>query len=282
MAIITFWSNNKKQSGQTMSIAAVATYMAMEHNHKTLLMSTAYQDEVLEIAYGGFESNSSMLKSLLKHQNSGIDAGIEGVAKIATSNRLTPEMIPNYTKIVFKNRLEVLFAPKRIDENSDATYQKILTSYKDIINTANKYYEFIFIDLNKGLEQEQTKEILKMSDIIVVNLEQKLRKLNEFLKMKDEQDILSGKNVLILVDRFDKYSKYNARNITRYLGQKREVYTVPYNTAFYEACEEGRVAEFFLKMRKVDPTDKNGMFMAEMKRITDGIIYKLQELQMRI
>ena len=40
MAIITFYSNSKKETAQTMSIAAVATSMAIEHNYKILLIST--------------------------------------------------------------------------------------------------------------------------------------------------------------------------------------------------------------------------------------------------
>ncbi len=40
MAIITFWSNTEKETGQTMSIAAVAASMAIEHNYKILLIST--------------------------------------------------------------------------------------------------------------------------------------------------------------------------------------------------------------------------------------------------
>ena len=280
MAIITFWSNSKKQSGQTMSTLAVATYMAMEHNHKVLLLSTEYEDDVLETAFGGFVNNTSLLKSILKHPASGIDTGIEGIAKMASSNRLTPEMIQNYTKIVFKDRLEVLFAPKAGEDTTD--YFKIWGLYKDILNTANRYYDLVFVDLNKGLDDENTKQILQMSNVIVVTLEQKMRRLNEFIAMRQEEPLLKGKNVLTLVNRFDKFSKYNSRNITRYLGQKREVFTVPYNTLFYESAEEGSVAEFFLRVRKVDATDKNGAFMEELKRTTDGIIYKLQELQMRI
>ena len=280
MAIITFWSNSKKQSGQTMSTLAVATYMAMEHNHKVLLLSTEYEDDVLETAFGGFVNNTSLLKSILKHPASGIDTGIEGIAKMASSNRLTPEMIQNYTKIVFKDRLEVLFAPKAGEDTTD--YFKIWGLYKDILNTANRYYDLVFVDLNKGLDDENTKQILQMSNVIVVTLEQKMRRLNEFIAMRQEEPLLKGKNVLTLVNRFDKFSKYNSRNITRYLGQKREVFTVPYNTLFYESAEEGSVAEFFLRVRKVDATDKNGVFMEELKRATDGIIYKLQELQMRI
>ena len=38
-----------------------------------------------------------------------IENGIEGIAKIARSNKLTPELITNYTRVVFKDRLEVIF-----------------------------------------------------------------------------------------------------------------------------------------------------------------------------
>ena len=37
MAIITFWGGDSKESGQTLSIAAVATQMAIEHNYKIFL-----------------------------------------------------------------------------------------------------------------------------------------------------------------------------------------------------------------------------------------------------
>lgn len=40
MAIITFWSESKKGTGQTMSAVAVATSMAIEHNYRILLIST--------------------------------------------------------------------------------------------------------------------------------------------------------------------------------------------------------------------------------------------------
>ena len=34
MAIISFWSGEDKQSAQTLSMVAVATYMAIEHNYR--------------------------------------------------------------------------------------------------------------------------------------------------------------------------------------------------------------------------------------------------------
>ena len=48
MAIVTFKSNELKETGQTLSIAAVATQMAIEHNRKILVVSTNFKDQTLE------------------------------------------------------------------------------------------------------------------------------------------------------------------------------------------------------------------------------------------
>lgn len=281
MAIITFWSDEKTQTGQTLSTMAVATYMAVQHNTKILLMSTKYNDRALEYAFKSNESRSSILKSILKKPDTGIDSGIEGLTKMAASNRLTKDMVPDYTKIVFNKRLEVLYAPRQTKDN-DTSYEKILDNYKEIISIANQHYDMIFIDLNKGTDDEFANKILNMSDIIIINIEQKLRRIERILELREENPMFKQKNVMILVDRFDRFSKYTSKNITRTLGLKKEVFVVPYNTLFFESAEEGAMADFFLRVRKVDQTDKNAIFMNELKRTTEGILYKLQELQMRI
>ena len=43
MSIVTFWNDGKEQTGKTMSVAAIATYLAIEHNYKILIISTGYK-----------------------------------------------------------------------------------------------------------------------------------------------------------------------------------------------------------------------------------------------
>ena len=38
MSIVTFWNNKKEQTGKTLSIAAISTYMAIEHNKRILIV----------------------------------------------------------------------------------------------------------------------------------------------------------------------------------------------------------------------------------------------------
>jgi hypothetical protein len=58
---------------------------------------------------------------------------------------------------------------------------------------------------------------------------------------------------------------------------------VPYNTLFFEASEEATVTEMFLKLKDIkDTNDSNYFFMEEVLKLTNNIITRLQELQMRM
>ncbi len=208
----------------------------------------------------------------------GLANGIEGLAKAIISNKASPEIITNYTKIIFKNRLEVLPGIKSEDYEE---YKRLKPVYADIIRTANQYYDLIFVDVNKGLDDETTREILKLSDLIVVNITQRLRLINDYIELKKEGFLAQKKNTLLLVGRYDRYSKYNSKNMARYIGE-REVFTVPYSTLFFEAANEGKVADFFLRFRKIDENDRNAIFISEIKKVSSKILYKLQELKMRM
>ena len=64
------------------------------------------------------------------------------------------------------------------------------------------------------------------------------------------------------------------------MNEKNIVSTIPYNTLFFEAAEEGKVPDLFLRLRKtVDEDDRNGFFIAEVGRTVENIIYRLQNLQ---
>ena len=130
---------------------------------------------------------------------------------------------------------------------------------------------------------EKTKNaILNKSDVIVVCLNQRLSSIDNLKNQKEQQEnaILKSPKTLLLIGRFDKYSKYNVKNITRYLKEKNQILTIPYDTLFFEAAEEAKVPDLFLKFKKsIDPEDRNAFFIEEIKRASENIIYRLQMLQ---
>ena len=205
-------------------------------------------------------------------------SGVEGLVRAISSNKVTPEIITNYTKIVFKDRLEILLGPST---TSYEEYEKFLPMYTDILKAANKYYDLVLVDLNKGIEKEGILDILTMADLVVVNITQRLKTIDDAITLKEKLPIFNRKNIMYLMGRYDKFSKYTSKNVARYMGEKKPVATIPYNTLFFESCNEGKTADYFLRYRKMDPNDRNSEFISEVSNTCDRIIYKLQELQMR-
>lgn len=281
MPIISFWSHTKKQTGQTMSLAAIATSMAIEHNYKILIISSIYNDDTLDLCFGTQGGNKSLLKKIINGNAISVDNGIEGLAKIAYSGRLSPDVIQNYTHVIYKNRLEVLHTYKEVDDRpTKEEYIKIRDKYKDIIKNASKFYDMVLVDVDKGLDDEVIKQILKISDLTVVNVEQKLNEINDVNELLHSK--LRNEDFILNIGRYDNYSKYSVKNISRYLGLKRDITVIPYNTLFFEAASEQTVADLFLKIRRVDDGDRNAIFIKEVKLAVEKIIYKLQELRMKM
>ena len=78
MAIITFKSNETKETAQTLSLVAVATQMAIEHNYKVLVVSTNFKDKTLEDCFWENEGGLALSSNIVK-KDVGIDSGVEGL-----------------------------------------------------------------------------------------------------------------------------------------------------------------------------------------------------------
>ena len=200
-----------------------------------------------------------------------------GLAKVVKSNKLSPENITNYTKIIFKDRLEVLQGFR--GETSD--YDELEKTYPDIINLANSYYDLVFIDLDNEMNPSIREMILANSDLIVANISQRLTSIDRFMETRENTPILNSKKTLLLIGKYDKFSKYSIKNITRYMGEKNKVSTIPYNTLFFEACEEAKLPDLIFNLRKIDEEDINGFFLSEVKRTSENIMYRLQDLAIK-
>lgn len=276
MAIISFWSNGKGETGKTATIAAISTFLAIQHNYRILILDTKHNDYSYQDCYWKEDKTIKLIHS--ENLKANIASGISGLAKAILSNKTSPEIITNYTRIVFKDRLEILTDTDVIKEDYE-TYKKV---FKDIAKIASRYYDLVFIDIDANLGESVTNSLLENSDLIIANLSQKIRQIDNYLKIKQENMIFKEKTVIPLLGRYDKNSKYTVKNVSRYMKEREGICSIPYNTLFFEACNEGEVDDFFIKFRKINPKDKNALFIEEVRKTAEKIIYKLQELQMRM
>lgn len=275
MAIISFWSGSERETGQTLSIAAVATRMAIEHNYKILLIDATFDDDTLERCFWKVARKKDVAK-LLNKGKMDISSGAEGLISAVASNKTTPEIIKNYTRAVFKT-LDVLCGLKtKIPEE----FNKSLMLYKDLLNIADKYYDIVLVDVEKTLKKDTTKALLDASTFIVCNFTQNLKQIEDYMDdLIENPSILKQDKVISLLSNSDDTSKYNMRNVARYIKDK-DLVEVPYNKVFSDAASEAGVAQFFIKntMTK-NATGPNALFTSAISNIIKLIDYKLEELK---
>lgn len=272
MAIITFWSDGEKETGKTLSMAAIATEMAMENTYKILMFNAEQSDDTLERCF--FERRRPKKMEMDLSNRTDLATGISGLTKAVLSNKTSPEIIKNYTKTIFRNRLEMLTEGKLTDED----YQNQRKTFKEIIKTSNKYYNLVLVDLSGNINENTTREILEMSDLIVVCLSQNLKRLDEFLELKRQTNLLNSSKTIILIGKCDENSKYNSKNLLRYTGL-RELLPVTYNVQFFEASNEGKLADLFMRLKTKLFKDENTMFLEAVNDAVNKILEKLKEIQ---
>lgn len=277
MPIVTFWSNSEKSIGQTVSAALTATVTAIEHNYKVLLISADFNDKIVESSFGAQESNDNIVKGLIKKEQVNLGSGIQGLLKLADSNRVTPEMIHDYTKIVFKNRLEILYSPF-VEEDTDR--QEIMKQINNIIVNASRYYDYVFVDLKKGIEYNEQEEILNMSDVIVFNIDQRIDTIESALSSEKVQELYN--KIIWNMCKTDKNTKYNFKNITRRFFKNEKVHEIDYNTLVFEASQEGKIAELMLRLKTIKEDDSNYELMLKIKKLIEEIILTYRQSRSRM
>jgi len=286
MSVITFVNNLEEETGKTMSLVAIATHMAINNNNRILIISTTNKEDKINSCYFEEQEAKKMRLGILGNRTSAIDSesGIEGIAKIARSNKLTPELITNYTKVVFKDRLEIILgADKSKRPLTEEEDKEITEEYINLISVARMYYDKVFVDLDSNLSEEIRQRIVDSSDLVIVNTSQNFNSLRKLKEKKENSELLQSPKTLILVGRYDKFSKYNVKNISRFLEERNQILTIPYNTLYFEAASEAGVPDLFLRFKKIsDSDDRNALFASEVKRAAENIIYRLQELQTRM
>lgn len=278
MPIVSFWSSTKRETAQTLSMIAIACHMAVENNTKILMVDTNFNDPTIKSAF--FPEFDNSTKRAIKRLNAGkidIGSGIEGLAKLLASGKKCGEVITDYSKVIYKGRLEAILSYFSNDETEIA---RIRQAYKELIKQANQHYDYVFIDLPKGLDNSFTNEILSISDVIVFNITQRQRDIDDYLKIKTDNPIFKSEKMLPLIGRYDRYSKFTKKNIARDIGEKKEIPAVSYNTLFFENANEGQIGDYFLKFRKslISSNDRNAVFVDEVANAADRVVFKTQEV----
>ena len=277
MAIVTFWSGNRKQAGQTLSLFAIATQMAAEHNMRCLIVDATFDDDTIERAY--WVKGKKTVAQTLNKGKLDIASGAEGLVSAVASNKTSPEIIANFTKVIFRDRLDILLGLKtKVIQD----HEKSLMLYKDLLLAANKYYDMVFVDLSKTLARETTKAILGCSNLIMYTFPQNMAQIQDYIQFLQTEPLMQKGNVMPVLSNAIDESKYNVKNVSKFIGEKGKICYVPNHFPFMEAACEAGVGKFFLDNRTIsNKLHPNVVFLKTVDESCEKIISKLQEMQLK-
>ncbi len=283
MSIITFWNGTDDEVGNTTSCMAFATQVAIEHNIKVLLLSTSLNDSLIKDSF--WQENRRKSFGLFADNRSKIieNNGLEGLERVIRSNRITPEMIKDYTKVVLKNRLEILLGLEGDGETQKKQYSMTQESYPEIMELADRYYDMVIVDLDKNIKSSTRLEILQKSHIIVAMTSQKIKSIQKIDELiKQNNSILNEENTVMAIGKYMDNTRYNAKNITRGILRKRDIInTIPYNNLLFEATQEGKIVDLYFNFIRLREKDENYYFVKEIKRLYADIKGRIEMLQMQ-
>ena len=275
MSIVTFVNKDSKESGQTLSVAAIATLMAIEHNYRILIIPTDFNDNTMENCFFNANSGKNIKSLFTKTANVDISNGLEGLVRIFASNRADAETISSYTRPVLKDRLDLLQTPKTSDYKE---YANVSTYFSQIADVANSSYDMVLVDLSNKVPMENQQKVMDLSSLVIVGLNQNQQSMMKFESLKMQDERYNRKNVLISIGKYNPNSKYTAKNIGRYLREKNIPITVPYNILFADDCTEGKIIDYFLARQgiKSNNLSRDAYFCDEIRNSIEKIDYLRQ------
>lgn len=265
MAIVTFWGPNVNQNGSTAIAAAVASTIALDlsKGYSNILMTTNYRDNTLESSFKDIEKLTS--RSSIDFT----DVGLDALDRLIKSGKLSIENLKDYTTPILKGSLDLMFGTQKKEKE---LYEKLMRIMPNILDCAQAAYDITFVDVQNGEPDEYVRKVLEKSDLLVINVSQSMALLKDFFNNVINTDLLREKKYVLVIGRYDRYSKYNLKNLSKYFKAKQRIFALPYNTQFFDMQNEHRTLEFFIKYQKEAPSERNGFFVNEIKQLSEHIL----------
>lgn len=263
MAKIVFWSPEEGKSGCTHVAIAVSSLMGITHKSSSLLIDANSNAKKIASSYTLYDD--------LVNANSFNDTnlGMNAIMRLIKSNKLSPDIIQNYSKPVLKGRLDILYSAIA---NTQTEIRENLLSMPLIAKNADEVYDLVFVDLPKTTTDDSAIRVMEQADVIVCVIPQEIEKLSNVLKKINGIENIKNKQKLFVIGDYEAGSKYNIFNVKLKYKIPEPCYVLPHNYLFTDACNDGNVLDFLYKNINAPAKDYNGEFMQRATEIVEEIV----------
>ncbi|WP_426333436.1 hypothetical protein ACN9MH_24190 [Paenibacillus silvae] len=266
MGKIAFWGM-QHGLGVTSATAALAAYIGFEYDVRTLVSQPQRTD-------GDMERFFNKTINQYNRQFFAIGGlGLDSLERVAKSSKLERDSVKNYTLMVERNRLDLLWGSDRLNRPQ----QSSIDAVNMIFRMAAEYYGISLLDARSGNENEVSNSLIDESDLVIVCVNQNVSVLEKYFDAQKNHwpDALRQKPHLLLMTQYDPLSKYKIKNITNKYKYKLPILTIPYNTSFKDHMNDGDIKGFFARNRYINSTNENYYFIQEVGRAAKTILHEI-------
>jgi len=266
--LISFWGLQKGQTGNTSSFIGSAAMMGLDYETHILAAQSDTSSAVLENVFR---------KTGIKNEESNFNSiGYDALENLVRSGQLSPSNFKDYATPVLGNHLDILSSSAKQQSHSDLA--RVRDVIEKICSNALPAYDLTLFDVTSGSkdfsENEMDNQVLNLSDLIVVSLNQNKSVLENFFENTVNE--LQDKNYIILLGQYDQFSRWNEKNISRLFKVKKPIFVVPHNASYMDALNENKIIEFFLKRKNINKDDTDFGFINAIRNVNKGILRSIE------
>lgn len=238
--IFAFWSAWHGR-GNTSNCIASTMQFSMLNDFESVITHTQYTRSSMEQAFlTGKEEDDILTFS---------DFGLDSLERALGTGRLESKHFNNYSVNLIPKKLEFLPGSKKT--NINLFKSSIGSTIIEIIDFARESKECTFIDVGGSINDEVTKRVLTIADIIFITLDQSKIVLkdffeNQYKELKGKKE-LEGKEIILLIGRYDLESSYLIKDIKKEFKYNGEIIGIPFLTDYADALNSHKVKSFFEK-----------------------------------
>lgn len=259
---IVFWGASRG-CGATSSMTAVASFLALEFNHRSICMQPKAGKGDLEMFFCSWEKRSVLREESTYYALEGMDYLIWQ----EQHHRLDAEAMKESMVPLLDQRL--FYLPHGSREKPGLYPVQTGELQRRIMTRMEEFAEFVFIDVG-SVRDEFADSMLQRADVVVVNFSGRQRELEHFFC---SQFPCRGR-VLYLLSNYSSDQVYNCENLQRiYRMDGQSICQIPTNPHFAQACERGRVEQYMKACcRGRGNHSRNEQFLAGLRQVADLIL----------
>lgn len=252
--LTAFWSTHHGQACTTANTAGIACATALLRKKKILAANTHARCHSLERCL--FPSRDLAGFDTGDFANHGMDA----LLRLSRNGRLQGAMVPDYTwALLRENRLDVLPGTDKPALPDGDGAMRIL----DVFKAAKGFYDYVFVDMQSGIETDGTLPLLRSVDCRLICLNQNANLLDAWFSNRTIREQVETDKTLFLLSRYDPAVGSTPADIARKHGIARSrIFTIPYSAALMQACNMGCVYDFLARHLMVAKSPEHDLMLS--------------------